>query len=222
MLYEHLLTLSSLRLPLPDQDCCCLSQLFLPLSTHLCTLSRNLLCSLPLSDLLLYILRSKLSTHLCFHVLQAQQPHHSNLLLSHRLPPDPYRLSEVLLLLQELFPLHCKKLLYMRFRLLLLPHLLLPAVCSYQAADLPELLRELLLPLSMRLSPHLLLPVSYCCCLPRFHLQLQELLRISPMSHASFSSLYSSIRAFNASVFPRFANAACASSNTFFAASTAA
>ncbi len=79
MLYEHLLTLSSLRLPLPDQDCCCLSQLFLPLSTHLCTLSRNLLCSLPLSDLLLYILRSKLSTHLCFHVLQAQQPHHSNL-----------------------------------------------------------------------------------------------------------------------------------------------
>ena len=150
---------------------------------HLHNSSKNQLCSLLLSDLLPHTEQSKLSTHLCFHVLQELQLPRSIHLLLHRLPPDPYRLPGGLLLLQELFPLLRKKLLYMRFRLFLLPHQLLPAVCSYQAADLPELLQELLLLSSTLLSPHLLLPVSYCCCLPRFHLQLQELLRISPMSH---------------------------------------
>ena len=60
---------TEIYIPLSDHCCCCLPRLLLPLSAHLHILSKNLLYSLPLSDL--YTLRSKLSMHLCFHAVQA-------------------------------------------------------------------------------------------------------------------------------------------------------
>lgn len=158
-----------------DQDCCCLSQLFLPLSTHLCTLSRVCCCSLPLSDYPALFCDQSFQ-RICVSYLQQTASFVASfkscidccLILTSETRQSSF--------CKNFF--HCIKKLAIYAFFVFAPDA--SAACSLLLSSCGSTgaLRELLC--RFQCVFRRIYFCLYCCCLPRFHLQLQELLRIYP------------------------------------------